>query len=359
MITLQKEPFLQAIKAIKSSCGKANLQPILSTIHLTSENGGLILTATDINNSARAIIEANITKPIDVCINAEKLDLIISRLNDTITLDVEDAYLIIKSGNAKFDLLWLNSNEYPQPDFNLANIMPIVLSEKDFISGINKTIFATQSVEGQVLNGVCLTLNEQNGFEFAATDGNRLCQIKFDTPTNIKGQYILPKKVLIDLSKVTKDEIKLYTNGDKIVFETGNYLFTTALLNGKYPQYTQFIPTDNQNKVEMNKAELLQALETVAIMVNDRTNICKLKFTDNMLELTANCDNGKSKDCISITSNIKNAFNIGFNYRYLIEGLKVIDSETISFEMKDDKSACLIIGGNNYIQVVMPIRLTT
>lgn len=357
MITLQKEPFLQAIKAIKSSCGKANLQPILSTIHLeTFGNGALTLTATDINNSARAVIEANITKSINVCVNADKLDAIVSRLNDTITLNVEDAYLIIKSGNAKFDLLWLNSEEYPNPDFMLID-NPIVIGANAFINGINKTIFATQQVESQIISGVCLTLKDKDGFEFASTDGNRLCQVKFDVPINVEGQYILPKKVLVDLLKVVQDEIKLHINNNRIVFETNNYLFATALLNGKYPQYAQLIPTGNKNKVEMNKNELLQALETVAIMVNDRTNICKLRFVDDMLELTADCDNGKSKDCIEITSNINGIYDIGFNYRYLIEGLKATDSETITFEMSSNVAACLVKGEENYLYLIMPIQI--
>lgn len=356
MITLQKEPFLQAIKAIKSSCGKANLQPILNTIHLeTFGDGALTLTATDINNSARAVVEANITKSINVCVNAEKLDAIISRLNDTITLNVEDAYLVIKSGNAKFDLLWLNSKEYPNPDFKLTD-NPIVIGANSFINGINKTIFATQTVEGQILNGVCLTLSGQNGFEFASTDGNRLCQAKFDIPINVEGQYVLPKKVLTDLLKVAKDEIKLHINNNRIVFETNNCVFVTALLSGIFPKYQQLIPTNNPKKVKINKNDLLNALETVAIMVNDRTNICNFKFIDDSLELTANCDNGKSKDYVTIDSNINGEFNMAFNYRYLIEGLKAIENDAIIFEIKDSISACLIKDGNNYLYIIMPCQ---
>ena len=357
MITLQKEPFLQAIKAVKSSCGKANLQPILSTIHLKSSDGGLILTATDINNSARAVIEANITKPIDVCINADKLDAIISRLNDVVALNVEDAFLVIKSGNTKFDLLWLNSEEYPHPDFTLVD-NPIVMSADTFISGINKTIFATQTAEGQILNGVCLTLNNEKGFEFASTDGNRLCQVKFDVPIGVEGQYVLPRKVLLDLTKIIKDEIELHIANNRIIFKSNNCLFASVLLNGKYPQYAQLIPTNNPKKFEMNKSDLLNALETVAIMVNEQTNVCKFNFTDDLLELTAKCNNGNSKDYVDIKTNTSGILNIAFNYRYLIEGLKATNNDTITFEIKDSISACIMKGENNYIQIIMPVQLS-
>ena len=356
MITLQKEPFLQAIKAVKSSCGKANLQPILSTIHIkTNGSNNLVLTGTDINNSARAVIEANITKFIDICVNAEKLDAIISRLQDIITLNIEDAFLVIKSGNAKFDLLVLNPNEYPNPNFALTP-NPIVLGASAFISGINKTIFATQQSEGQIINGVCLTLNAKDGFEFAATDGNRLCQVKYDIPVSTEGQYTLPKKVLLDVIKVAKDEIKLHIENNRIVFETNNYLFVTSLLNGVFPKYQALIPTNNPKKVEINKNDLLHALETVAVMASEQTNVCKFKFVNNELELMANSINGKAKDYIEIKSNITGEFNISFNYRYLIEGLKVMNNDTVIFEIKDSMSACVVKGEDNYIQIIMPVK---
>ena len=358
MITLQKEPFLQAIKAVKSSCGKANLQPILSTIHLKSKNGGLILTTTDINNSARAVIEANITEPIDVCVNADKLDAIVSRLNDTITLNVEDAYLIIKSGNAKFDVLWLNSEEYPNPDFSLTQT-PIIMNADAFLSGINKTIFATTITDGQILSGVCLTFKKSNGFEFASTDGNRLCQVKFDVPIDIEGQFVLPRKVLLDLTKIVKNEVELHISNNRIIFKSNNYLFASALLSGNYPQYEKFIPNNNSKKIEINKSDLLNALETVAIMVNEQTNVCNFSFNNNLLELTAKCNNGKSKDYVEINSNINGEFNTAFNYRYLIEGLKAINNDTVIFEIKDGLSACIVKGENNYIQVIMPVKINT
>ena len=356
MITLQKEPFLKAIKAIKSSCGKASFQPILDTIHLKSTDGGLILTATDLHNSARTVVEANITEPIDVCVNADKLDAIINRLNNIITLNIEDAFLIIKSGNTKFNLLWLKGEEYPtRIDFTLVD-NPIIIDADIFISGINKTIFATDMAEGRILHGVCLTFNNEKGFEFAATDGNRLCQVKYNIPINIKGQYVLPRKILLDLIKIIKDKVELHVVDNRIIFKSNNYLFASALLEGAYPQYQQLIPTNNTKKIEIKKSDLLNALETVVIMVNDRTNVCNFKFIDNTLVLTANCDNGKSEDYVDINSNINGEFNIAFNYRYLIEGLKAIDNETVIFEMENPLSAC-IIKDDSYIQLIMPVKI--
>ena len=365
MITLQKEPFLQAIKVVKTSVGKASLQPNLSAIHIKSENGGLTLTGTDINTSARAIVEANVTEPIDICVNAEKLDLIISRLEDIIILDIQDAMLIIKSGRAKFELLTINSNEYPHPKFEI-NDNPIVLGCDSFTSGINKTIFSTMQTDSQILNGVCLTLDGENGFEFASTDGNRLSQVKFNIPIKEQGQYAIPRKILTDIIKNNiKNEVKLYINENKtrITFELDNCIFSSALFTGNYPKYQQLIPQNLSKEVVINKNALLHALETVAIMVDDRTNIASFSFTKENLELSSKItDKGNAKDVLElIKSKGIDTFNIAFNYKYLIECLKVFNNnvENVVIKMQNSNSACIINGEGeeNYLYLIMPCQV--
>ena len=366
MITVQKELLLQAIKVAKTSVGKANLQPILNTIHIKSENGGLTLTGTDINTSARAIVEANITEPVDICINAEKLDLIISRLDGIITLDVQNAMLIIKGGNAQFDLLTINSDEYPHPKFE-TNDNPIVLNGDTFINGINKTIFATMQTDNHILNGVCLTLNGEKGFEFASTDGNRLSQIKFDVPIKENGQYTIPRKILMDIVKNNiKNEIKLYINESKtqITFELDNCLFSSALLTGNYPKYEPLIPKTSTKEITINKNALLHALETVAIMVDDRTNIARFKFNNDTLELTSKTnEKGNAKDVLELVNSkgVDKDFIMAFNYKYLIDCLKIFNNnvENVIFKMQDGTLAACIIKGEgegNYLYLVMPCK---
>ena len=369
MITIQKEPFLQAIKSVKSSIGKASLQPILSTIHIKSENGGLTLTGTDINTSARAVVEANVTEPVDICVNAEKLDLIISRLEDIIILDIQDAMLVIKGGKAKFELLTINSEEYPHPKFE-TNDSPIVLGGNAFTNGINKTIFSTMQTDSQILNGVCLTLNGENGFEFASTDGNRLSQIKFNIPIKEQGQFTIPRKILTDIVKNNiKDEIKLYINENKtrITFEIENCLYSSALLAGDYPKYQQLIPQKLPKEIVINKSALLHALETVAIMVDDRTNIANFKITKENIELSSkSADRGNAKDSLELVNSKgiddNSTFMIAFNYKYLIECLKVFSNnvENIIIKMQNNNlSACIINGEGeeNYLYLIMPCQI--
>lgn len=353
MITVNKNDFLNAIKATKTSCAKAGLQPILNTIHLKSENGGLTLTATDCTNTTRAVIEANATEPIDICLNSEKLEAIVNRLDNEITIDIKDANAHISSGKLNYKLLFVNSSEFPEISFEF-NENKVVLSVDEFRTAIEKTAFATMlDTNMSVLSGVCFTFNDTS-YEVASTDGNRLSKIEFENPyINITGKYILPKKVLVDVAKYAKEEIEIYFDNQRVIFKTNNYLFASALILGEYPDYNKLLPEKQPNIAVVDKKVMLTALENVSIMSDDRTNIVTLDFKGNELELMTNSvDVGEAKDTIDVDFNSE--LKICFNHRYLVEVLKVIETDTIQFAMGTNLSPCLI--NSEFLHLIMPIQ---
>ena len=357
MITVEKQPFLDAIKSVKTATAKANLQPVLSAIHLKTENGGLTLTCTDCTNIARAVVEANITENFDVCINAEKLDAIVSRLDNTITLEIKDAFCIIKSGKIVFKCLYIQGNEFPNINIDLDG-QKILLSKNEFISGVNKTCFATlENNQNNIISGICFTFGEKS-YEIVATDGNRLSQVVFnDTAFQGDGQYVIPKVALTSVAKIIKNnDLQIFCKNDNVVFYTDNFVYSTRLLNGKYPEYKQIIPKEYKQQIVIDKSELLKSLETISIMANDRTNIIKLIFKENNLDLTSQSENGEAKDNIEIDYPSNNdELMIAFNYHFLIEGLKAMNSDVITININNNTSAVLFVGDYNYL--AMPIQI--
>lgn len=354
---VNKNDFLTAIKSVKTATAKANLQPILSAIHLKTENGGLTLTATDCSDIARAVIEANTTEPIDVCIMADRLENIVSRLDDEIKMQINESNLVFKSGKTVFKCLFMQSSEFPTIDINLSDDK-IILSKDDFISGVNKTVFATAGEEVRsVIANVCLTLNGEKGYELAATDGNRLSQVCFDVPINKIGKYVIPKNALISIAKTVKDEVEIYFTKETVTFKTNNFVYVTRLFNGEFPPYSQLIPKKFEKTIILNRAELIKALDKVSIMANDKTNITKFIFTENNLQLVTECPDGDAKDDIDIdyTNDNENEFNIAFNYLFILSGLKAMTTDEITFNFNNNVSATLISGDYNYL--VMPIQI--
>lgn len=345
-VTVEKNNFLNAIKAVKASVAKVPLQPVLSTIHLKTQDGGLMLTATDLDTCARAVCEANSTEPFEVCINANALESIVSSLKDLITLDINEAKVVIKSGNTKYELLFIQANEFPEVNFDLIGDT-IIISKDEFLCCANKAVISTSTDNG-VLSGVCLTNKE-----FASTDGNRLSVIPFEHEFNIEGQYILPRKILLDVIRNANDEISIYFGDKSVIFQTGTCLFKQNLVAGKFPEYAKLIPTEFQNKAVIDKAELLHSLERVSVMCDDKTPITVFDFKDGTLHLTTACDDGKAEDTIDVS--FDGELKIAFNYRFMLEGLKVMQADVIEFGMNGALQACVINGGYTYL--LMPINL--
>lgn len=358
MLAVKKEQFLSAIKAIKTCCGKANLQPILSTIHLKTENGGITLTATDLNNHARTVCEANITTPIDICVNANNLENIISRMNDLITLEVKHPLLFIRSNNLEFKLLYTQPTDFPQQiSFDLDG-EKICFDSDEFVQNVNQAIIATANDIYQNLSGVCFTLNKENGYELASTDSNRLIVIKKDNPVGIEGQFVIPKKTLIDVAKVAKDTVEvIFTQvgiNEKVVFKTNGCIFITSLLAKNFPVYEKLIPQNYTKKALVNKNDLINSLETVSIMSDALMNTVAFDFKEDKLEISTKSDNGEAKDLIDIS--FDNEIKIGFNYKFLLEGLKVFNTQTLIFELDAPDKVCLI-RDENLLYIIAPITL--
>jgi DNA polymerase-3 subunit beta len=349
MITVNKTEFLNGIKAVKSSCGKGELNPILNTINLKTVGQGIQLTATDCTNSARTTIEANVTEQVDICVNSDKLENIVNALDDIITIELDKVVATIKSGKTHFDIVVLLSEDFPQPKFDLPE-EKITLSKDDFVKCINKTVIATATEVQNILNGICFTFTDK-GYEMAATDGNRLSQVKFDEVVGKQGQYVIPHNVLSNVAKSVQDNIEIYFEDNRAIFKTGSYLYCTNLYNGTYPKYQQLIPVNQPNVAKIKRTHLLKSLEKVAIMSDSRTNITVFNFKDNELFLTTSCDGGKAEDTIEIDFGAE--LKMAFNFRFILEGIKAMQSEYVEFEMSTDKGACLLNG--DFIYLVMPI----
>ena len=351
MITVQKNELLNAIKAVKSSTAKIDIQPMLKCIHIQSQGYGLILTATDLSCSAQATCEANITEDIDICVNAEKFENIINKLDEIIVFKLGQGVLEIESGNTEFKLVYIQAAEYPEITFEPTEDF-VTFSKSDFISGVQKTAISTQKSEGQgVLSGVCFNFTT-TGYEMASTDGTRLSQVRFETPLNKEGQFILPEKILLEVVRNIGDEITLYFSDNTVLFHTNNCYFKQNLLNGKYPDYQKIMPTDLPYNAIIKRKDLLNALEKVAVMCDERTNITTFAFEDNKLKLTTACDNGNAKDIIDIDFNGNT--KLCLNYKFVLEGVKVMDTEDIIFEMNEALAPCIIKSDFNYL--VMPIK---
>ncbi len=375
-IVLNKEDFLNGIKVVKNITSSKGVQPVLSNILIeTITSDRVMFIATDLNLGISFKLKAEVIQTGKITLSAKTLEEIVNKLPDkpiVLKLDEETNVVTISCGKSKFELIGINANEYPKV-FDDAQSAE---EDKEFEiktgllnKGIKQTAFSTaQNETGSVLSGVCFNI-DSNILEMVATDGNRLTRARKEI--NSKGEsviFITPSRTLVEVSRIISmlkdDTVKFVLKKNKIVFEFENVTFQSRLIDGTYPKYQQLIPTTNEKTVAIDREELIKAIELVSVMVNERTNIVKFNFENNGLEISTDTpESGSGKDFLDIEYSYENLL-IAFNYKYVLDSLKNMDSKNVKVEMSTNLSASIFKPeaeneeeDNIYICLIMPVQV--
>jgi len=371
-IVINKEDFQNGIKIVEKVTAQKAIQPILSNILIKTLTPDTVqFLATDLNLSTNFKTNAEVVTEGAITLSAKKISEIVSKLSSTqITLkSIEDSENIkIKSGKTEFDVIGLNPSEFPIPSEleEDANTRTITLNKQEFSKAIKQVIFAASIQETQaVLTGVCFNI-EGNTLELAATDGNRLTRVQKELDVEVLEpvNFIVPSKTLAEVQRISglveDEEITLKVQKNKIAFEFSSLTFQSRLIEGVYPKYQQLIPNSNEKKIVVDRVELINAIERVAIMVNDRTNVVRFNFTQGQLEIMADTpEAGRSKDYIDIEYEFDDMLT-AFNYKYVLDGLKNMETKNIEIEISDVLAASIFKpqnDKNNYICLIMPVKV--
>ena len=371
-IVLNKEDFSNGIKIVEKVTSQKAIQPILSNILIETVSSDRIrFCATDLNLAINYKIQAEVIKDGSTTLSAKKISEIVSKLSSSeVNLKtIEDTENIkIKSGKTEFDLIGLSANEFPKvlDDVEIGDFKTIVLNKNEFAKVVKQVIFAVSIQETQaVLTGVCFNI-ENDILELATTDGNRLtrAQIKLENPVDEAYNFIVPAKTLqeiLRISSIVDDEmITIKIQKTKMLFEFENLAFQSRLIDGVYPKYQQLIPSESERKIIVDRVELINSIERVSVMVNDRTNVVRFNFTQGQLEIMADTpEAGRSKDYIDIQYDFDDMLT-AFNYKYVLDGLKNMDSKKVEIEISDVLAASIFKpqeDSNNYICLIMPVKV--
>jgi DNA polymerase-3 subunit beta len=365
---IEKEVLYSGLKIVERATAQKGLQPVLANILFSAVDKNTInLFATDFDLTIVTSIEAQISSLGSITLPAKKLLDIISRLNEgIINFELNGTTMSITSGKSKFDIIGISASEFPKIEYLSEDNNEIEIDLKPLVSGIKEAGFAAASYESNnnLLSGVVCDISK-NVLEIASTDGNRLARArKIITNKDDKSEkLIIPSKVLQEFLKISyfidEDLVKIYTSNNKIMIKSDKITMISNLMSGQYPQYNQLIPQTFPKEAKINVSKMVSALERVSTMVNEKTSIVKLEFTQNNLSLKADTpEAGNSKDEIEIIYGGDDIL-IAFNYRYLLDCFKNIDSEDMIICMNTNLSATVIKPDNeeDFIYLIMPVQV--
>ena len=366
----RKDDLLNGIRIVERATVVKGLQPVLANVLIETVGDNQIkLTATDFDLSITTLIDANIEEEGKITLPAKKLGEITSRLNDElIRLELNGSVATITCKKSKFDIIGISASEFPQVEEAISEDDSIEIETKPFAKAIRQVVSAAAGYEtNNMLSGVVCEVNK-NILEMAATDGNRLARVREVVTNNSADsdrvfEMLISSKVLSELSKITllteSDNIKICKEMKKIVITIDKTKIITRLMQGQYPKYNQLIPQSFPKEAKVDKLSLTAALERVAVIISDKGSTIKFEFEDDTLKLSGNSpDAGNSQDVIDIKYSGE-PLKIAFNYKFVLEFLKIVESEEVLIQLNTPLSATVLApcSDEDYIYLVMPVQL--
>lgn len=351
----------------KSSSSKTTM-PILEGVLIETLEDSIKLTTYDLEIGVETIIPCDVIESGKTVIDIKLLNEILRKLEtDEVSLDADENIFTITSDNGIFKLTVMDPNEYPRlPVFSVENW--IELEQKVLKNMIRKILFAVSNDETRAIYTGALVKVEDNLLTIVALDGFRLALKKYVSTSNINNfQAIIPGKVLNELTKILSDlddlTIKIGINKNQALFKSEKTTIISRLIEGEFLNYTNIIPSNFETKVKVKTKSLLDSFERVALFSKENTD----KDKKSPVKMNINVD-GIMLSCISQTGDAKenltavvegNEIEIGFNPKFFIDVLKVIDDPEIYIEFTSNISPVLIkpIVDNDFIYVVLPIKL--
>lgn len=361
-IRLEKSILYGAIQAVQNIIPSKSPLPILSNILTETYKGGLRLITTDLDIGISKSIPAEITEEGAIALPARRLSSIVRELPEEVVEIIvkKNKMSIIKSGNCIYKLIGIDSEEFPTlPKIEEGD--KIKMKTSILKKMLKMTSFAISTDETRyVLNGLLFILKDKT-LTLVATDGRRLTfkneNISIHKPYDIK--VIIPHKTVRQLERILDEEESLLINVGKnqILFQIGETLIISRLIEGEFPDYDQVIPEESENKFHINRDKFLNALRRANLLTTSESLGIRLDISkDNMIISKNTPEIGEIKEKVSGRYNGKD-LSIGFNPNYLIDVLKNFPEEDLDFELTQPEKPGVIRLDKDYLYLVLPMQL--
>ena len=366
-IDIEKKDLLSLLAKTQNIVEKRNTMAVLVNVLLDANENTLKVFATDLEVSLTDFCSCKVHVPGKLAVNAKNLFEIIKELFEgPLTLmKKENNWLEIKQGKYNSKIVGISSDEYPI--FPTSQLNEFIEIDAPLLKDmIDKTIYSVSNDDTRYhLNGVLFEVQPEKGFRMVATDGHRMSLVNkdFKTPymSNSQG-VIIPRKGIHEIRKLIESlsgKIKISIEGSQFVLKCDKTILMVRLIEGKYPNYQQFIPQKLSQKLSFDRETLLSSLKRVSLLANQKSKAVLFSISKGKIEISSNNPElGDAREEIEVDYQGQD-IKIGFNAKYIQDVLNNIHEQKIDFEINDQLSPGLMRphDDKNYTCVVMPMRI--
>lgn len=365
-LVCSKSNLLNGVQIVSKAVSNKTTMSILECIMVDATKGSITLTGNDMDLGIETVIDGEIVEGGAIALDAKIFLEIVRKLPDSsITMETDSSYkTTITCGKARFNIIGKSGEDF--------SYLPIVerensisISQFTLKEVVRQTIFSISDNENNKL--MTGELFEINGSELkvVSLDGHRISIRKIRLKeTYAPKKLVVPGKTLNEVSKILPggaDKLVKISFAEKhIVFEFDNTTVVSRLIEGEYFKIDQMLSGDYETRVKINKREFLECIDRATLLVKegDKKPII-INITDGIMELKINSLLGSMNEEIDIEKQGKDLM-IGFNPKFLIDALRVIDDESVDLYMMNPKAPCFIKNADeSYIYLILPVNFTT
>lgn len=364
-LRFQKAALLNSINIALKAVPSKTTMPILECILIDASTDEIKLTANDMELGIETKVEGEILEKGKIALDARLFSEIIRKLADSesqITIDSDERYnTTISCENSVFRIQGRDGEEFAYLPFIERNKY-ICLSQFTLKEVIRQTIFSISVDDSnKMMTGELFEVNDGK-LRVASLDGHRMSIRKIELKDNYENtKVIIPGKTLNEIAKIlngdNESEVLIFFSNNHVLFEFDDTIVISRLIDGEYFKIDQMLSNDYATKVSINRKEFLDSIERASILIreNDKKPII-LTIEEMKMNIRLNSSYGTMNEDVLIQKN-GNDLMIGFNPKFLIDALRIIDEEQVDLYMMNAKSPCFIKNEEEtYIYLILPVN---
>ena len=366
--TVSSTDMLKKLSISTGVIGSNNVLPILEDFLFSISNNLLTITSSNLETTIITDLEVNSESDGRVAVPAKILmDTLKALPEQPITFEIDDETYVIQITSAfgKYKLAGDNSEDYPElPSQEGVNSFSIPSDVYNNV--LNNTLFATSNDELRMAMQGIYTEIEEEKVTFVATDAHKLVKYLYSgTSSEHVASFIIPKKALTILKSAISGQntINISYNSQNVFFDLEGAKFIIRLIDAKYPDYNAVIPTENPNLLSLGRQDFLNSLRRIVIYANKTTNQVVLNLSEGSLTISSQDIDFSNEATEQLSCNYDGeTMNIGFNAKFLVEMLSVLDSENVTLELSAPNKAGILLPGEKkdneeLLMLVMPVMM--
>ncbi len=364
-LTFKKDDLLNGINIVLKAVPSKTTMPILECILIDASGNEIKLTANDMELGIETKVEGDIIERGKIALDAKLLSEIIRKLSggeSLITIESDPKYTTtITCESSVFHIQGKDGEEFSYLPY-IEKDLHIALSQFTLKEVIRQTLFSISvNDSNKMMTGELFQVADYE-LKVVSLDGHRMSIRKISLKEKYEDiKVIVPGKTLSEISKIlngdNESEVLIYFSKNHILFEFDSTVVVSRLIEGEYFRIEQMLSSDYETKVTLNKREFLDNIDRASILIreNDKKPII-LNVLDNVMELKMNSSFGTMNSKVSIRKTGKDIM-IGFNPKFLMDALRIIDDEDVDLYMMNPKSPCFIKdSGETYIYLILPVN---